>query len=398
MGIDPARLASVTALTHRYVDDGRFPNAVTAVLHGGEEVYRDAYGWADVVDRTPIAEDSIFRIFSMTKPIASLALLQQLEQAKVLLEDPIGRYIPELADLAVWVGGTEDAPETVPAERPVTVRHVLTHTAGFTAGFQFGQPVGALYRNAGLGDLRPPRFDLAGSMEVLGRMPLVSHPGTRFHYGMSTDVVGRLVEVLSGQSFDDYLREQVFEPLGMVDTGFFVPEDQIHRFISNYFRTPDEPLFRVDTPDAGRHSKPPQFLSGAGGLVSTLDDYLRFARMLLGGGELDGHRVIGRRTLEYMALNHLPGGQTLNDIGQDTFSEVSLDGMGFGLGVAVVLDPAELGAMASVGEYGWGGAASTVFWIDPVEDVAVVFLTQLVPSDSYPIRRQLRWAVNRALT
>jgi CubicO group peptidase (beta-lactamase class C family) len=395
--MDPDRLGNVTALTHGYVDDGRFPNAVTAVVHGADEVYRDVYGWADVSEQRPVAEDSIFRIFSMTKPVVSLALMQLYEQGRVLLENPVGRYIPELAELTVWAGGTEDEYTTVPAEQPVTVHHVLTHTAGFTAGFQFGQPVGALYRAAGLGDLRPPKVDLAAAMALLGELPLVSQPGTRWHYGMSTDVVGRLVEVISGQPLDEYLAEQVLGPLGMADTGFWVPEDQLHRLTTNYFKTPDARLFRVDPPDPARHCHRPPFLSGGGGLVSTLDDYLRFCRMLLGGGALDAIRVIGRKTLEFMASNHLPGGATLNDLGQDTFAEVAMEGMGFGLGFSVLVDPAQNGATGSAGEFSWGGAASTVFWIDPVEDLALVFLTQLVPSNSYPIRRQLRAAVYGAL-
>ena len=394
MEFDRDRLTNVTALTHRYVDDGRFPNVVTAVLHRGEEVYRDVYGWADVADERPVTESSIFRIFSMTKPIASLALMQCYERGEVLLEDPIGRYLPELADLTVWAG---EGVEPVPAGRPVTVKHLLTHTAGFTAGFQFGQPVATLYRDAGLGDLRPPRFDLADFIEVLGGLPLVDQPGDGFHYGVSTDVVARLVEVLSGQDLDAYLQEHVLGPLGMVDTGFWVPEDQIGRLCTTYLKTPTDPMFAMDAPDPERHCHRPQFLSGAGGLVSTLDDFLRFCRMLLGDGALGGERVLGAKTLAYMTTNHLPGGVTLNELGMDTFSEVVMEGMGFGLGFSVLVDPAIAGAIGSVGEYGWGGAGSTVFWIDPVDEFAVVFLTQLVPSDSYPIRRQLRATVNGAL-
>lgn len=390
MELDPSRLDHVTAVTHGYVDEGRFPCAVVAVLHRGEEVLRDAYGWADVGEQRPITDDAIFRIYSMTKPITSLALLQLYEQGRVLLEDPVGRYLPELASLVVWQG---EGVEPVPADGPVRVKHLLTHTAGFTAGFQHDSAVGALYREAGLGDLRPPKHDLAETMEVLAGLPLVDHPGAGFHYGMSTDVVGRLVEVISGQDLDAYLDEHVFEPLGMVDTGFWLPEDQLGRLPANYFKTPTDRLLRVDPPDPERHCRRPRFLAGAGGLVSTLDDYLRFCRALLGGGALAGNRVLGRKTLEYAALNHLPGGMLLNELGMDTFSEVVMEGTGFGLLGSVLMDPAEAGAIGSVGEYGWGGAASTVFWIDPVEDLAVVFLTQLVPSNSYPIRRQLRSTV-----
>jgi CubicO group peptidase (beta-lactamase class C family) len=395
---DRSRLDAVDRITHGYVDDGRFPCAVTAILHGGEEVHRDAHGWADCAERTPVNDRSIFRIFSMTKPIVSLALMQLYEQGDVLLENPIGRFIPELAELEVWDRGEGERVRTVPAERPVTVHDVLRHTAGFTAGFQLGNPVSALYREAELGDLRRPKLTLAEAMGRLGELPLVSQPGERWHYGMSTDVVGRIVEVVSGLALDEYLDRHVFGPLGMVDTGFWLAEDQLDRLTTNYMRTPDERMLRVDVPRADRHTVAPAYLSGAGGLLSTLDDYLRFVRMLLGRGRLDGNRVIGAKTLEFMGRNHLPGGVSLNDLGQDTFAEVAMDGMGFGLGFSVLLDPAQNGSVGSVGELSWGGAASTVFWVDPTEDLAVVFLTQLVPSNTYPIRRQLRAATYACLS
>lgn len=396
--IDRDRLAVIDEITHGYVDDGRLPCAVTAVIHRGEEVHRNAYGWADCAESTPISEESIFRIFSMTKPIVSLALMQLYERGDVLLENPIGRFIPELAELEVWDRGEADKVRTVPAERPVSVHDVLRHTAGFTAGFQVGNPVSGLYRDAGLGDLRRPEFTLAEAMGPLGEIPLVSQPGEQWHYGMSTDVVGRIVEVVSGQPLNEYLDRHVFEPLGMVDTGFCVAEDSLDRLTTNYMRTPDERMLRVDAPRADRHCVLPAYLSGAGGLVSTLDDYLRFVRMLLGGGSLDGTRLIGAKTLEFMGTNHLPGGADLNDFGQDTFAEVAMAGMGFGLGFSVMLDPAANGSVGSVGEISWGGAASTIFWVDPVEELAVVFLTQLVPSNTYPIRRQLRSATYASLT
>jgi CubicO group peptidase (beta-lactamase class C family) len=395
---DRNRAAAIDHLTHGYVDDGRLPCAVTAVIHGGEEVHRDAYGWADCADHTPISDRSIFRIYSMTKPIVSLALMQLYEQGLVLLENPIGRFIPELADLQVWERGEADKVRTLPAERPVTVHDVLRHTAGFTAGFQVGNPVSGLYRDAGLGDLRRPRFTLAEAMGRLGELPLVSQPGEQWHYGMSTDVVGRIVEVISGLPLNEYLDRHVFEPLGMVDTNFWVADGALDRLTTNYMRTPDERMLRVDAPRADRHCTPPAYLSGAGGLLSTLDDYLQFVRMLLGGGALEGTRVIGAKTLDFMATNHLPSGGDLNSLGQDTFADVAMPGMGFGLGFSVMLDPAANGSVGTVGEISWGGAASTVFWVDPVEDLAVVFLTQLVPSNTYPIRRQLRATTYACLT
>jgi CubicO group peptidase (beta-lactamase class C family) len=400
--IDSDRLANVTAVAHRYVDEGRLPNTVISVTHGGDEVLRDAYGFADVTEASPVAEDSIFRIYSMTKPIVSLALMQLYEQGLVLLENRVGRFIPELAELSVWDGSppTGDGVEgltTVPADRPMSIHDVLRHTSGLTAGFQLANPVATLYRDRGLGDLRRPKIDLAEAMARLGELPLVGQPGASWHYGMSTDVVGRLVEVISGQPLDKYLADHVFGPLGMVDTGFMVPEEELHRLTTNYLRTPEERMLAVDRPKAERHAVRPPYLSGAGGLVSTLDDYLRFTGMLRGGGQLEGQRLIGRKTLEFMSRNHLPGGASLNDFGQDTFAEVAMEGMGFGLGFSIVLDPAANGAIGSAGTISWGGAASTIFWVDPTEDLEVVFLTQLVPSNTYPIRRQLQAAVYGAL-
>jgi CubicO group peptidase (beta-lactamase class C family) len=234
-------------------------------------------------------------------------------------------------------------------------------------------------------------------MARLGGLPLLCSPGTGWNYGMSTDVCGRLVEVMSGQALDEFLRERIFEPLGMVDTGFCVRAGQAPRLAANYVRGPARTLREIAPGADARAEARPTFLSGAGGLVSTVTDYHRFARMLLGRGELDGVRLLGSRTLDYMTRNHLPGGRSLNELGQATFSETAMEGTGFGLGFAVVLDAAANQTLCSEGEYHWGGAASTAFWVDPVEEVIVVFLTQLVPSNTYPIRRQLRAAVYQAL-
>jgi CubicO group peptidase (beta-lactamase class C family) len=396
VGLSRERLARVDAVTHRYVDEGRMPCVVTVVARQGEVVHHDLYGWSDVVDQRPIEHDSIFRIYSMTKPITSLALMQLYEQGRVMLEHPVSKYIPAFADTQVFESGSEDEYETVAPGREVTVHDVLTHMSGLTAAFQWSHPVDAIYRQHDLADLTRPTYDLEEACNLAASLPLLFSPGTRWGYGMSTDVVGRLVEVISGQTLDAYLREHVLDPLGMVDTEFWVDPEQIHRLTSLYAYPKDE-LRRLDRRDKTRLGERPSFLSGAGGLVSTAADYQRLLTALVNGGELDGTRIIGSRTLAYMASNHLPGGVTLNEMGQSTFSEAAMEGTGFGLGFSVVVDPAATQSLASEGEYSWGGAASTAMWVDPKEELTCLFLTQLLPSSRFPIRRQLRATVNQGI-
>lgn len=397
VGLSSGRLARVDHLAHGYVDSGRLPCGLTVVARHGQIVHHDVYGWADIDADRKLAADDIFRVYSMTKPITSIALMQLYERGEILLENAVSRYIPSFADIAVWEGGTADDYTTVPAEREITVHDVLTHQAGFTAGFQFQTPVDELYRRHGLGDLVRPDVPLDEAMDVLASLPVEFQPGSRWSYGMSTDVCGRIVEVVSGQPLDAYLRENVFGPLSMVDTDFWVPESEIDRLTTNYVRNKKKVLRPIDSIGRTRYDQRPTYLSGAGGLVSTAADYQRFVQMLANGGELDDQRIIGGRTLAFMALNHLPGGATLNDRGQSTFAETAMEGVGFGLGFSVVVDPAATRAVNSVGTYGWGGAASTIFWVDPVEDLTVLFLTQLLPSNTFPIRRQLQATVSQAL-
>jgi CubicO group peptidase (beta-lactamase class C family) len=396
VGMSRERLEQLTAVTHRYVDEGRMPCVVTVIARRGEVVHHDLYGWADVVDERPIEHDSIFRIYSMTKPITSIALMQLYEQGKVLLEHPVSKYIPAFADTQVFVSGTEDEHETAPPGREMTVHDVLTHMSGLTAAFQWQHPLDAIYRQHDLADLTRPTYDLEEGCDLAASLPLLFSPGTRWGYGMSTDVVGRLVEVISGQPLDAYFREHVFEPLAMVDTEFWVDDDQLSRLTSLY-AYPKDGLRRLDRRDKTRLGQRPSFLSGAGGLLSTAADYQRLLTALVNGGELHGRRIIGDRTLRYMASNHLPGGATLNEMGQSTFSEAAMGGDGFGLGFSVVVDPAASQSLVSKGEYGWGGAASTAMWVDPAEELTCLFLTQLLPSSRFPIRRQLRATVNQAI-
>ncbi len=395
LGMSTERLARVDATMHAYVDKGKLPGVQTLISRRGELVHHDVYGFSDVKTEQAVTPETIYRIYSMTKSITSVGLMMLFEQGTFLLENPISRWLPEFGEVQVWTGGTAESPQTRPAERPITVHDVLTHMSGLTYGFHFQNPVDEMYRANELGNFTEPTYDLAEGMGRLASMPLLFDPGSGWNYSMSTDVCGRLIEVMSGQSLDTYLREQVLEPLGMRDTAFHAPESELGRCSVLYTRNAEGKLHRMAGAEA--MVQPKKFLSGGGGLVGTAPDYLQFCHMLLGGGELNGVRLLSPRTVRYMARNHLPNGQLLNEIGQSTFAESAMEGTGFGLGFSVIEDAAALRNLASEGEFGWGGAASTAFWVDPVEEICVVFMTQLLPSDTYPIRRQLRATVLQSL-
>lgn len=393
---DEARLDRIGAVGRRYVDEAKIPCSVVQVADASGPVYTDAYGWADVEDQAPITVDSIFRIYSMTKPITSIVLMQLFEEGALLLEDPVEKFLPEFANPTVMVGGNDVSPVTRPAARSITIRDLLSHCSGLTYGFLRQGPVDARYRAEGLGDINAPDYSLREGMKSLAKQPLLFDPGTAWNYSMSTDVCGAVIEAITGSTLAQAFAERVFDPLSMLNTGFSVPSTEAERFTSLYAPISGS-MTRIDRAGSSAYLEPPVFLSGGGGLVSTLGDYQRFTSMLLAGGVGDGNRLIGRRTLEYMASNHLPGGRLLNELGQSVFAEVAMDGMGFGLGFSVVEDPAANGSLCSVGEFAWGGAASTAFWVDPVEEITAVFMTQLLPSSYYPLRRQLRAAVYQAL-
>jgi CubicO group peptidase (beta-lactamase class C family) len=378
-----------------YVDQGRLPGWQLLVARSGRVALDECYGLRDVEAAVTMTDDTVFRIYSMTKPITSVALMTLYEQGRFQLDDPIEHHIPELGALEVFDGGGEHDYRTVPAERSVTVRDLLTHTAGFTYGFMQAHPVDALYRAHSIGGVATPGT-LAEMVAKLGELPLLFQPGARWSYSVATDICGHLVERLAGKPLDAYLREAILDPLDMNDTDFFVRPENADRFAACYEREGDG--FRLtDAPATSPYLERPSFLAGGGGLVSTARDYLRFCQMILGGGELGGERILGRKTLSLMRMNHLPTGGDLASMGQAVFSETRYDGIGFGLGWSVVLDPARAQVSCSVGELAWGGLASTAFWIDPDEDLAVIFLTQLIPSSSYPVRRELRSLVYQSL-
>ncbi|MCX6048167.1 MAG: serine hydrolase [Chloroflexi bacterium] len=384
VGLDATQLNRIAPHLDRYVDEGKLPGYLVMVARHGKPAYLRAYGLCDVENQKPMAEDTIFRIYSMTKPITSVAIMQLYARGLFQLDTPVSRFIPAFKDLRVFVAGNAEKYETTAASRPVTFRDLLTHTAGFAYGTSANHVVDTLYRE---------RKILSGTLEEmiqkLGELPLLFTPGTRWSYSAATDILGHLVELISGQSLDAYFAEEILGPLGMEDTAFYVPDAKAARFAANY--TYHEGGMRlIDSPDNSPYRQPPTFRSGGGGLVSTLHDYFRFAQMLLNKGELDGVRILGRKSVELMTMNHMPNNGDLSSMGMPVFSETPYDGIGFGLGFSVMLNPAQAQILGSPGEYSWGGAASTAFWIDPVEEQIVIFLTQLMPSSTYPIRRALR--------
>jgi CubicO group peptidase (beta-lactamase class C family) len=383
-------------LASRYIEPGKIAGALTLVARRGEIAWLSPLGLMDRERKQPMRADTIFRIYSMTKPITSVALMMLHERGAFALADPVHRYIPAWEHLRVHRYGRYPSFVTEPAARPMTIRDLLTHMSGLSYQIMERGPVDEAYRQLGIGG---PAGTLRDMVETLATLPLEFSPGTRWSYSVATDVLGYLVEVLSGQRFDEYLRTQIFEPLGMIDTGFTVPADKIGRFAANYVRLPGSTeATLMDDPADSPYTRPRTLLSGGGGLVSTAADYLRFAEMLRRGGEIDGKRLLGPRTVAYMTRNHLPDGRDLASLAPPgSFSETRYEGIGFGLGVHVIVDPVRVQVPVSAGEYGWGGLASTAFWVDPTEDLVVVFLTQLVPSTTFDFRGQLKAIIHGAI-
>jgi CubicO group peptidase (beta-lactamase class C family) len=400
LGFDPARLARLDAfLTERYLAPGYLPHAQLLVAREGQPVHFSTLGSARAGSAAPLGEDAIFRIASMTKPITSIAFMMLLEEGLVSLDQPVGDILPELAKVAVYEGGGAGAPfRTKASERPMLMLDLLRHTSGLTYDFQYRSNVDAAYREQGIVTLRGER-PLEALAARLGEIPLEFSPGAAWNYSVSTDMLALVVQRVSGLAFETFLERRIFAPLGMVDTGFHVPPEQQHRMPDAWVLHPKKGAIVYDQGGEGSSwAAPPVFVSGGGGLVSTTRDYHRFCRMLLGGGALDGVRLVGRKTIELMARNHLPGGSDLATLSRSMFSEAIYAGQGFGLGFGVNLDPALAMTPGTAGEYYWGGIFSTYFFIDPVERVSMIFMTQLMPSSAYPVRRQLKAMVYSALT
>jgi CubicO group peptidase (beta-lactamase class C family) len=388
LGFSAERLLRINSLMNRYVESGKLAGIDTCVVRHGGIAHREIFGYQNLETKTPMSQDSIFRIYSMTKPIASVALMMLYEEALFNLTDQVSQYIPAFKDVKVW--GADGA--LVAPVRPMTVQDLLRHTAGFSYGgyAESQSPVDKLYDEA---DLFNPKITIKEFSERVASLPLIFHPGEKWHYSVATDIVGYLVEVLADKPLGDFLQEKIIGPLGMVDTAFFIDPSKLDRFCTLYGKTADSDFGVLDLPESSEFLPPVVLHSGGSGLVSTTADYLRFAQCILNNGELDGVRLLGPRTVALMTCNHLPAG--LIPIAFEG-SEPML-GMGFGLGFGVMLDAPQSGVMGSVGDHSWGGYAETFFWIDPQEDMIAILMSQYLPSQTYPIRKEFRTAVYQAL-
>jgi len=397
VGLDTARLERIDTHFTRYIDDGRLPGWQVLVARHGDVVYNRCRGWRDREAGAEFTPDTIVRLYSMTKPLTSVLAMMLHEEGRIGLKDPVSKYISEFADTAVYRSGSHLRPVTEPQVEPIRIWHLLTHMSGLTYGFHNTHPVDAMYRAAGFEWGSPAGADLAECCARWAQLPLVFQPGSEWNYGVSTDVLGRVVEVVEGRPLDEVMRDRITTPLGMVDTAFSVIDDERRGRLAQLYIPNPADLTAVAAPEVLARSTAPTMLSGGGGLFGTAQDYLEFCRMVAGGGCHGDARLLGRHTVDYMGSNHLPDGADLEQVGRPLFAETSFDGVGFGLGYSIVIDPVANRVPSSVGEMAWGGAASTAFWIDPVEDLIVVFLTQLLPSSTHPIRPELKQLVYQAL-
>jgi CubicO group peptidase (beta-lactamase class C family) len=396
-GFSSARLARIDRfLKEQYVDTNKLAGALIAISRRGEIVHTGVVGLADRERHVPMREDTIFRLYSMTKPITSTAFMMLVEEGLVSLNDPVHHFIPAWRDLGVFVAGVPGAFQTRRTAVPMRMIDLLRHTSGLTYGFQLRTNVDAAYRKNQIGTIEGD-LPLDRMIELLAATPLEFSPGEAWNYSVSTDVLGYLVGLISGMPFDAFLRTRILDPLGMHDTDFFVAPEKRARLAACYTLSPAGKTVLQDDPAASRFLAPPRLLSGGGGLLGTASDYLKFCQMLLHRGTAGGQRLLGPKTIALMTMNHLPGGKELVEMSRSLFSEAVYAGLGFGLGFAVVLDRAKTMTAGNVGEYFWGGMASTAFWIDPRDELAVVFMTQFVPSATWPIRQQLRTLVYAAM-
>jgi CubicO group peptidase (beta-lactamase class C family) len=378
VGLDPGRLARLDAYLDGFVANGRHKGSLLAITRGGRIAHVSHRGQRDAEAGLPVEPDTIWRIYSMTKPITSVAAMMLYEEGALSLFDPVAKFIPSFEDLRVYRHGMAAAPVTVRAAEPMLVWHLLTHTSGLTYGFQQANAVDEAYRAAGFFLDPPPEHDLASACDVWAGLPLLFEPGTEWNYSVSTDVVGRIVEVVSGQSLADFFAQRIFAPLGMTDTGFSVADAERPRLTALYAHDPESatavPYPGVDVVSAQR----PKLLAGGHGLASTAADYHRFTQMLLRRGELDGVRLLAPRTVDLMTANHLPGNATLTEFGRPLLDLVVNEGYGFGLGLSPLVDPIAAKTLSVAGEYRWEGAAGTAFWVDPAADMTVLFFTQVL--------------------
>lgn len=389
VGFSASRLSRIGTWMQGYIDQNKLAGTIAMVARCGKVTYLERFGMMDLEAAKPMQFDTIFRFYSMTKPITSVALMMLYEEGRFQLSDPVSKFIPEFADVKVFAGAAEEGFEVAELEREITIWHLLTHTAGLTYDFFDDSPVDAMYLEA---DLHQPDRTAEEVVHEIVKLPLVHQPGTAWRYSMATDVLGYLIEVISGMSLDVFFEDRILKPLGMEDTDFYVPEEKLGRFAAEYGPTENGGLELLDAPATSQYTRPPRFLSGGVGLVSTASAYMRFTQMLLNGGELDGTRLLGRKTVELMTINHLP-----DELIPIQVQPHTLHGCGFGLGFRVLVNVAQAGRLGSEGEFGWGGAASTSFFVDPKEKLIGLLLTQLMPSRYYPIRDEFKVLIYQAL-
>ena len=388
VGLSSEHLKRIDPAMQRYVAENKLAGILTMIARRGKVVHFEQYGMMDKEKEKPLQRDTIFRIYSMTKPITSVAVMMLYEQGHFQLNDPVSRYVPELKDLDVFDSVSDGQIQTAPANREMTIRDLLLHTSGLTYGLIGDTPIDLLYQDV---DVRNPEGTLKDMIRKLSQIPLLYQPGSRFHYSVSTDVLAYLVEVVSGTAYDQFLKEKIFQPLNMKDTGYFVPEEKLNRLAVNYGPKEGGGMLAIDAPSKSSYSKPTRFFAGGTGLVSTASDYMRFAQMILNGGELNGVRVLGRKSVELMLANNLPDkildGPRL-EMPQN--GHPLYPGLGFGLGFSVVMDVGQTGDLGSVGRAHWAGAASTSFWIDPKEEMAIMAFAQFIPYGHYPFQDEFR--------
>ncbi len=399
VGLDQERLERLARHFAPYVDDARLPGWLMLVARRGRVAHVATRGFRDRDAGRPVTHDTLWRLASMSKPITSVAALMLYEEGAFDLKDPISSFLPAFTDMAIYtLGQLRLKPVTRPATEPIRVwQRLLTHTAGLTYGFHYTHPVDAAYRAAGFEWGSPPGADLAACCDLWAAQPLLFEPGSEWNYSVATDVLGRLVEVVSGQTLEEFFTSRILGPLGMHETGFWVPEERVGRLAAAYMAKPAGTSHPAVPIDGSSVLARPAALSGGGGRMGPAAADQRLAEMFGGGGGLGGVRLLSPRTVSYMARNHLPGGVDLEQFGRPLFAETTFDGVGFGLGLSVVTDPAKGKVLCSPGEFGWGGAYSTFFFVAPAEDLSVLLFTQLLPSSTYPIRSQLKQLVYQAI-
>ncbi|MFI1731534.1 serine hydrolase domain-containing protein [Streptomyces acidicola] len=394
VGLDPKSLARLDEHFAHLVDDGRLPGYLVSVARHGRVAHLTTYGHRDRAAGLPVETDTIWRIYSMTKPVTSVAALILVEEGRLALDDPVSRYIPAFAEPRVYESGSGSETVTRPAQQPVLVRHLMTHTSGLTFGFYHSHPVDALYRDAGLENSVPSGADLARTCDVYASLPLQFEPGTQWNYSVASNVLGRVIEVVSDQPLDEFFTERLFGPLGMTDAGFRVTPEQAARLSELYGETDDGGITPI--PGLPLHGRP-RFLSGSGGMAATAHDYHRFMEFLRRRGELDGTRLLSPESIGTMTTNHLPGNADLRSFGSAPHRLPGNAGVGFGLGVSVVIDPEATETPSSRGTFGWSGVATTTFWVDPARDLTVQFMTQVRPTSSNAVFPELRRLVHEAV-